>query len=138
MSGPEQRGFLALLRGLADAGVDIAHNTARMAASEGRIVLHRITVRLGLIVTGLLVATTGLLLTLAGASLALARSAGWETWEALVVVGAATIVAGAAFAVRMVGRLSDPDIAFPATLAEFAADADALRRGARENEGKQP
>jgi len=33
VAGPERRGLLALLRALVDSGVDLAHNTAQMAAS---------------------------------------------------------------------------------------------------------
>jgi hypothetical protein len=99
-AGPDQRGILALIRALADSGVDLAHNTAQMAASEGRVVLHRVTVRFGLFVAGLIVAAMGLLLGLVGAALALARFAGMPESLAFVIVGVVTLTAGAAFAVR--------------------------------------
>jgi membrane protein implicated in regulation of membrane protease activity len=120
---------LALIRALADSGVDLAHGTARMAASEGRIVLHRLTVRAGLLLAGLLAASTGLLLCLGGAALLLASASGMETWLALVLVGVLAASAGTAAALRAIRRLGEPDLAFPATLAELEADVEALRGG---------
>ncbi len=127
--GAEQRGIFALLRALVDSGVDLAHNTAQMAASEGRVVLQRVTVRFGLFIAGLFVAAIGLLLGLVGASLILARLAGIEEWLAFLIVGAVTFATGAIFAVRSMRRLSAPDLAFPATLAEFRADIETMRSG---------
>lgn len=126
-NGADSRGILALLRDLAESGGDLAHNTARMVASESRVVLHRLAVRLGLYAAGILVAAAGLLLVLAGASLVLARLAGVEEWLALVVVGAVTLAAGVVFALRALRRLGEPDLAFPATLAEFREDIETLR-----------
>jgi drug/metabolite transporter (DMT)-like permease len=126
-AGAEQRGILALLRALADSGVDLAHNAVRMAASEGRVVLHRVVVRLALLLAALLVAAAGLILLLAGASLGLVRFTGLEQWVAFSVVGIVAVAAGSMFAFRAIRRLSEPDLAFPATLAEFRADVDALR-----------
>lgn len=123
----DQRGVFSLLRALADSAVDLAHNTVRMAASEGRIVLQRICARLGVLVAGLLIAATGLLLGLAGGAIVLARLAGIEQWMAFVLVGVVTLVAGAAIAARALQRLADSDLAFPATLAEFDADVTAFR-----------
>jgi hypothetical protein len=131
--GADQRGIFALLRALADSGMDLAHNTARMAACEGRIVLHRVAVRLALFAAGLLVAASGLLLVLVAAALALARVAGIDAPLAFFIVGAVALAAGAAFAVRAMRRLSAPDLAFPATLAELTADVDALRSGRGES-----
>jgi hypothetical protein len=125
----------ALLRVLLDSGLDLVHNTARMAASEGRVVLHRTAVRLGFFFAGLVVAAMGLLLVLGGASVVLARVAGMELWLALVLVGAATLAAGAAFAARAMDRLGEPDLAFPATLAEIEADIAALRSGNGDDAG---
>lgn len=116
--------------------MDLAHNTAQMAASEGRIVLHRLSVRFGLFVAGLCVAAIGLLLTLVGGAVVLARLAGVDEWLAFVVVGIVTLAAGAAFAVRAMRRLDAPDLAFEATLAEFKADIEMLRR-ARTERGEQ-
>jgi hypothetical protein len=130
--GADRRGVPALLRALADSGMDLAHGAARMAASEGRIVLHRLTVRAGLLLAGLLAASTGLLLCLGGASILLARASGMEIWLALVLVGAVAAAAGTAVALHAVRRLGDPDLAFPATLAEFEADVEALRGEAGE------
>jgi hypothetical protein len=98
-----------------------------MAASEGRVVLHRLVVRLAAFVAGLFVAAMGLLLVLLGAALLLARVASIEPWLACVLVGAATAAAGAFFAARAMRRVSEADVAFPATLAEFEADAAMLR-----------
>lgn len=130
--------MIALLRALAGSGADLAHSTARMAASEARIVLHRATRRAGLFLAGLLVAAAGLLLALAGAALLLARSAGMEEWLAFLLVGTAALAVGAAFAFRAARLLSAPDLAFPATLAEFQADVERLRggNGAAGEEGK--
>jgi hypothetical protein len=130
-AGADRRGVFALLRALVDSGLDLAHNTARMAASEGRLVLHRLAARLGLFVAGLLVAATGFLLGLVGAALVLARATGMDEWLAFVLVGAVTSAAGALLAVRAMRRLSEPDLAFPATLAEFEADVRTLRDGNR-------
>lgn len=129
VAGPERRGLLALLRALVDSGVDLAHNTAQMAASESRIVLHRAMVRLGLFVAALFVATMGLLLALVGVALLLVRVSGVQPWIAFVLVGVATSAAGTAWAVRAMRRFSEPDLAFPATLAEFKADIEMLRSG---------
>jgi len=118
----------ALIRAMADSGLDLVHGTARMAASEGRIVLHRLTVRLGLFLAGLLVAATGLLLGLVGGSILLSRLAGIDQATVFVLAGIATLAAGAIVAVRASRRLGDPDLAFPATLAEFQADLEAFRR----------
>lgn len=137
-AGADRRGILALLRALADSGVDLAHNTAQMAASEGRVVLHRVTVRLGLFLAGLFVAAAGLLLGLVGAALLLARLADMDQWLAFVVMGAVTLAAGAAFAIRAMRRLSEPDLAFPATLAEFKADIETMRRGRGETGEETP
>ncbi len=124
-----RRGVLALLRVLLDSGLDLVHNTARMAASEGRVVLHRLAVRLGFFFAGLVVAAMGLLLALGGAAVVLARATGMQLWLALVLVGVATAAAGAAFAVRAMERLGEPDLGFPATLAEFETDIAAMRSG---------
>jgi hypothetical protein len=126
-TGADRRGVLALIRALADSGLDLLHNTARMAASEGRVVLHRLTVRLGILLAGLLVAAAGLLLALVGAALLLTRLSGVDDWLAFVLVGGAALAAGALLAVRAMARLSEPDLAFPATLEEFRADVEALR-----------
>jgi hypothetical protein len=60
-----------------------------------------------------------------------------DTWLAFLVMGALTLTAGAMYSVRAMRRLSAPDLAFPATLAEFDADVEMLRsrRGDTE-EGK--
>jgi hypothetical protein len=129
MAGAERRGVLALLRALVDSGADLARNTVRMAASEGRVVLHRAAMRLSLILVGLLVAAAGLLLVLVGAALALIRLAGVNDWLAFLAVGAVALAAGAAFAARALRRLTGPGLAFPATLAELKADVEALRGG---------
>lgn len=136
LAGAEQRGIVALLRALADSGVDLAHNTARMAASEGRMVLQRAVLRLAMLVAALLVAAAGLTLGLFGASLLLARLTGMGEWLALMIVGAATLAAGVAAALRATRRLSAPDLAFPATLAEFNADVEMLRGSRRASEGE--
>ena len=120
--------MLAQIRALADSGLDLAHSTARMAASEGRMVLHRLTVRVGLFLAGLLVAAAGLLLVLVGGSILLSRLAGIDQELVFVLVGVATLAAGAIVAVRASRRIGDPDIAFPATLAEFQADLETFRR----------
>lgn len=135
-SGAEQRGFFALLRALADSGLDLAHNTARMAASEGRMVLHRVTARLCLLLAGMLFGAIGLLLALAGGALGLARLAGMDPWLALSIVGVATLAIGAFVTMRAIRRLDAPDLGFQATLAEFEADMQALRaaRGGHEDE----
>ena len=140
MAGAEQRGFLALLRALVDSGVDLAHNTARMAASEGRVVMQRVIVRLGIFVAALFVAAMGFLRALLGAALVLARIAGVDEWVALVAVGLVALAAGAALALRAVRLLGAPDLAFPATLAEFNTDIEMLRSGraARDGEGGAP
>ncbi|MCE9638116.1 MAG: phage holin family protein [Planctomycetes bacterium] len=129
LAGAEQRGFFALLRALADSGVDLAHNTAQMAASEGRVVLQRVVLRLALLVAALLVAAVGLTLSLFGVSLLVAHVTGMDEWLAFAIVGIGTLGTGVAFAVRATGRLSSPDLAFPATLAEFNADVEMLRNG---------
>jgi putative superfamily III holin-X len=134
----DPRGLFALLGALADSGADLAHNTAKMAASEGRIVLHRVSVRLGLFVAGAFVAAVGLLLVLAGVTLVLARVCGAEPWLAFVVMGAVTLTAGAVFSLRAMRRLSAPDLAFPATLAEFDADIRSLRRRSDGTAGDTP
>ena len=128
-AGADQRGIFALVRALGDSGVDLAYNTLQMAASEGRIVLQRAAVRLGLLVAGLFVAAMGLLLALVGAALVLTHLAGVDAWLAFVLVGVVTLAAGTAFALRGMRRLSDPDLAFPATLSEFEADVAMLRAG---------
>ncbi len=125
----DRRGVFALLRALADSGLDLVHGTARMAASEGRIVLHRVAVRLGFLVAGLLVAAVGLLLGLVGVALVLARVAGLDDWQAFLAVGVVTLAIGAVFAARAMRRLGGPDLAFPATLAELEADIEVLRNG---------
>ena len=137
-TAPEQRGFFALLRDLIDSGVDLAHNTAQMAASEARIVLHRVMVRLGLFVAGLFVAAMGLLLVLVAASLVLARLTGMEPWAAFLIVGVVTLAAGALFAYRAMQRLSHADLAFPATLAEFKTDIEMMRAGRGESADESP
>lgn len=136
--GAEQRGLFALLRALVDSGVDLALNTAQMAASEGRVVLQRAAVRMGMFVAGLFVAAMGLALVLVGLALVLARYGGMDMWLALVLVGVVTLAAGAAFAARAMRRLGDPDLAFPATLAEFNADIEMLRSGRDESDRGAP
>ena len=106
-----------------------------MAASEGRVVMQRVMVRLGLFVAGLFVAAMGLLLGLVGAALALARTTGMDEGLAFALVGAVTLAGGAVFAVRAMRRLSEPDLAFPATLAEFKADIETLRSARGPGEG---
>ncbi len=128
-AGADRRGLFALIRALADSGLDLAHGAVRMAASEGRIVLRRLAARLGLLLGGLLVAASGLVLLLGGLALLLARISGMEPWLALAIVGAATLGAGAVLAAGALRRLSEPDLAFPATLAELQADVDTLRGG---------
>jgi hypothetical protein len=118
-----------LLRALVDSGVDLAHNTLRMAASEAGVLVHRVSVRLGLFVAGLMVAAVGLLLCLVGAALVLGRVTGMDRSLAFAAVGSITLAAGTAFAVRAMRRLGEPDLAFPATLAEFQADVEMLRSG---------
>jgi len=135
---PDQRGVFALLRALADSSVDLAHNTAKMAASESRVILHRFAIRLGLFVAALLVSAVGLLLALIGAARLLAGVAGVDERLGFVVVGAVTLAAGAVFAVRAVRRLGERDLAFPATLAEFEADIEVLRGRRGESEEHTP
>jgi hypothetical protein len=135
---PGQRGLFALLREFADSSVDLAHNTAQMAASEWRVILHRFAIRLGLFVAALLVAAVGLLLVLVGAAHLLASVAGVDQWLGFVVVGAVTLATGAAFAVPVMRRLGERDLAFQATLAEFAEDIDVLRGRRGETEDDTP
>ena len=135
IDGADDRGFIALVRALVDSGLDIAHSTVRMAASEGRLVLQRVLVRLGYFVAGLFIAAMGLLLVLVGAAVVLSRVAGIEEWLGFVIVGVVTLAAGALFAARAMRRLSQADIAFPKTIAEFDEDFRMLRanRGEPEN-----
>jgi urea transporter len=128
VAGAERRGVLALLRALADSGLDLAGNTVRMAAAEGRIVLHRVATRLAFLLGSVLVAAAGFLLLLVGAALALIRLAGVNDWLAFLAVGAIALAAGTALAARALRRLSGPDLAFPATVAELRSDIEALRR----------
>jgi hypothetical protein len=128
-TGADRRGVLALIRVLADSGLELLHGAARMATSEGRIILHRLSVRLGLYFAGLCVAAMGALLVLVGASFLLARAFGADPWVGLVVVGAAAGVAGSLAARRALRSLGAPDLAFQATLAELDADVAALRGG---------
>lgn len=123
----EQRGLLTLLRALADSGIDLAHNTARMAASEAQIILRRLMVRFGLFIGGLLLAAVGLLISLVGAALVLAEATGLPEWLAYLLVGVVVGIAGAFLAARGFGKLGDPDLGFPATLAEFELDVKTLR-----------
>jgi uncharacterized membrane protein YqjE len=118
-----------LLRALVDAGVDLAHNTARMAASEAHVVLFRLGTRLALFAAGLMVATVGLLLCLVAAALAVAQLTGVDRTLAFAAVGSVTLAGGAVFAIRAIRRLGEPDLAFPATLAELQADVEMLRSG---------
>jgi hypothetical protein len=123
----ERRGLFTLLRALAESGIDLAHNTARMAASEARIILRRLVVRTGLFIGGLMLAAVGLLISLLGAALILAEVTGWPPWLAHVIVGVVVCFAGAILAARGLGSLGDPDLGFPATLAEFELDVQTLR-----------
>lgn len=126
-AGAEQRGLFALLRALADSGLDLARNTARMAASEARIVLQRVVLRLCLLIAAVFISATGLLLVLVGGALVLAEQAGIEPWVAFVAVGALTVAVGAALVARAIAKLSAPDLAFPETLGEIEADLAMLR-----------
>lgn len=123
----ERRGLFTLLRVLAESGIDLAHNTARMAASEARIILWRLVVRMGLFVGGLLLAAVGLLVSLIGAALLLAEATGMPQWLAYVIVGVVIGIAGAVLAGRGMRQLDNPDLGFPATLAEFELDVQTLR-----------
>jgi len=101
-------------------------------------VLHRAMTRLGLFVAALFVATMGLLLALVGVALLLVRVSGMDPWIAFVLVGVVTSAAGAAFTVRAMRRFNEPDLAFPATLAEFKADIEMLRSGRIRAEDEAP
>ena len=131
----EQRGVFALLRSLGETGLDLVEGAAKMFASEGRIVLHRITVRLGIFVACVAAAASGFLLLLVGVAIGLsrvARSAGIDEWVALLVVGAVTLAVATVLAMRALRKVSDTDIGFPATLAELHSDIAAMR-GRRPN-----
>jgi hypothetical protein len=126
-AGAEQRGLFALLRALTGSGLDLVRNTAQMAASEARIVIERIVLRLCLLIVAAFVAATGLLLVLVGVAIVLARETGIDPWLAFVGVGALTAAVGAALIARALARLSARDLAFPATLAELETDIVMLR-----------
>jgi uncharacterized membrane protein YqjE len=121
-----ERGFFAQLHDLSVASADLAHNTARLAACEARVILRRVVARVGIFMAGLLVAAAGLMLVLGGVAAAL-ESAGLPRWAAFLVVGAVTMGAGAVCALRSLRRLGDRDLAFDRTLAELSADIDRLR-----------
>jgi hypothetical protein len=61
-----ERGFFAQLHDLSVDSADLAHNTARLAACEARVILRRIVARVGIFMAGLLVALAGLMLVLIG------------------------------------------------------------------------
>ncbi len=126
-AGTDQRGFFAMIRALSDAAADLARNTAQMAASEARIVVRRIALRISVVLAGLFVASMGLLLVLFGAALFLARALQIDDAPAFAIVGGVTLIAGALFAYLASRRLDDPDLSFQATLAELKADLDAMR-----------
>lgn len=120
-------GILALLAELADSGIGLARNSVRMAASEMRVVLHRIAVQVGALLAGLLLAGVGLLLALGGVALVLSREFGIDLWAALAATGATTLTVGALVAARAVRRLGEQDVALPETLAEIDRDVEAIR-----------
>jgi hypothetical protein len=115
---------------LTGAGLDLAHNTIQMAAAEARVVIRRLAVRVALFIVSLVFACLGLLLLLGGGALLLQQSTGMPYWLAMAIVGAAALGVGGFVAVRAMRHLDDPDLLFPATLAEFKLDVQALH-GAR-------
>jgi hypothetical protein len=130
--GTDRRGVVALVRDLLGAVLELAHNTARLAACEARVVVRRFAVRLAAFVVSLVVAAVGLLLALAGAAILLERVTGMPLWLSLVLVGAVVAAAGAVGAAWALRRLADPDLAFPGTLAEIGADVESLRAACKE------
>jgi uncharacterized membrane protein YqjE len=130
--GADRRGILALVRELIGAALELAHNTARLAACEARVVLRRLAARLAVFVVSLVVAAAGLLVVLAGAALLLEGLTGIPLWLSLVLVGGVVVVAGVVGAAWAVRRLGDRDLAFPGTLAEIDSDVESLKAACRE------
>lgn len=129
---PEERGLFRLLGDLAGAGADLAQNTAHLAACEARVIVRRLVARVGLFFGFLVLAVTGLVVLLVGVAVFLHEVAGLPAWLGFVIVGIVAMGAGALVALRMLKKLGDRDLAFPATFAELRKDMDAL--GARKRE----
>jgi uncharacterized membrane protein YqjE len=128
-------GLFDALGELSGAGVDLAHNTVRLAACEARVIVRKLAMRVGLFFGFLVVATVGLLLMLQGVA-SLLEMAGLPAWGAYLLVGAVTLGAGALLAVRMLKKLGDKDLAFPGTLAELDIDREYLGRRHRNELGE--
>jgi hypothetical protein len=109
---------------LAGAGLELVHNTAELAASEARIIVRSLVVRVSILLSLLIIASTGILLVLGALALVLHEVAGWPAWAAFGAVGVMTIAAAGFFAMRAVKKLGDADLAFPRTLAEIAKDVE--------------
>lgn len=127
-TGGRPPGLFDALGDLTGAGMDLAHNTVRLAACEARLIVRKLAVRVGLFFGFLVLATVGLLLMLLGAASGLEAGAGMPAWAAYLLVGGVTVAAGALLAVRMLKKLGDKDLAFPGTLAELEIDRDFLGR----------
>jgi len=126
-----QRGVVALLGELGGAGLDLAHNTAKLAASEAPVVLRRLALRAGVFIGAVVFTAMGLVLVLGAGAMLLAQSTAIPMWAALALIGGVAGGVGVLVAMRMLRRLCSQDLAFPATMAEFQADVEALRRRPR-------
>jgi hypothetical protein len=111
---------------LAGAGLELVHNTAELAASEARVIVRRLVVRVSLLLSLLVIASTGLLLVLGGAAFLLVEVAQWPRWAAFGLVGLVTMAGAGFFALRAVKQLGNADLAFPRTLAEIKKDVEAF------------
>lgn len=125
-TGAPDTGLVQTIRELAGACLSLVRNTVQLAACEGRAVARRLALRVTFLVVALVVAAIGVLLILGGAAVALVQ-AGVPLWAGLVGIGVIAVAGGVIAALRVVAKLSDPDLSFQGTLDEIEADAAALR-----------